>query len=283
MALKCGGEDHHDHHRRTTTAATDTLNGPHDVSSSAFFRRFLLDRDSPLHRYYRWKVFSLCQGDEQFRWMLNQNDLTFRMEDGGPLWESPQMDPLALRLFDREQSEIRARKEKQRALPAGSFLTSREKGEFLAHLGTLTLERHRINAAMCFALARAYAAPDLVATIVSHAFYEDARTPAPTMISHLYLVSDLLHNSGERAAARVNTAGAHRITTAQSLYRHGEGVPRHFWEAVSQRHGDARRKGVARVGQVGPVDDAVCGAAAVSVSGPWWAEKEGGTGEKAGE
>ena len=188
MALKCTGKD-------STTSET-SHNDPYDVSSGNFFRRFLLDRTSPLHRYYRWKVFTLCQGDEQFRWMLNQDSLIFRMESGGPLWESPKIDALALRLFDREQSEIRARKEKQRALPAGSFLASRDKDMFLKLLGKLTLERNRINEAMCFALARAYAAPDLVATIVSHAFFEDARTPAPTMISHLYLVSDLLHNSG---------------------------------------------------------------------------------------
>ena len=33
-------------------------------------------------------------------------------------------------------------------------------------------------------------------TIMSRAFYHDSLTPAPVMVTHLYLISDLLHNSG---------------------------------------------------------------------------------------
>ena len=116
--LKCGGD-----YRKSAVTAGDATPGEHlDVSSRAFFRRFLLDHASPLHRYYRWKVFSLCQGDELFQWMINQDASLFRMEAGGPFWKPPQKDPLSLLLLDKEHSEINARIEKQRALPAGSFL-----------------------------------------------------------------------------------------------------------------------------------------------------------------
>lgn len=192
VALKCGG-----YSIAPGPSSAGAFDGVDvDVSSSTFYRRFLLEKNAPEHVYYRWKVFSLCQGDELFSWMVNQEASTFIMERDGPTWRPPQQDQLTLKLLELDQLEEEERMQKQRSLPAGSFLASRDKRDFLQLLDSLTLERSRINELMRFALIRSYAAPDIISTIMSRAFYHDSLTPAPVMVTHLYLISDLLHNSG---------------------------------------------------------------------------------------
>lgn len=50
--------------------------------------RFLYDNDSPSHIYYRWKLFSLLQGDTAAEWREKE----FRMFDGGSIWKPPPMN-----------------------------------------------------------------------------------------------------------------------------------------------------------------------------------------------
>ncbi|EOD12424.1 hypothetical protein EMIHUDRAFT_437368, partial [Emiliania huxleyi CCMP1516] len=47
--------------------------------------RFLYDRGSAEHRYYRWKVVSLCCGDSVDAW----DTASFRLQPDGPLWAPP--------------------------------------------------------------------------------------------------------------------------------------------------------------------------------------------------
>lgn len=42
------------------------------------FFRFLFENQSPAHIYYRWKLFSIMQGDSQKEWSLKE----FRMFKG---------------------------------------------------------------------------------------------------------------------------------------------------------------------------------------------------------
>ncbi|PSN54653.1 hypothetical protein C0J52_01081 [Blattella germanica] len=51
--------------------------------------RFLFENQSPAHVYYRWKLYSLLQGDLQLRWRT----LEFRMFKGGSIWKPPPMNP----------------------------------------------------------------------------------------------------------------------------------------------------------------------------------------------
>lgn len=48
-------------------------------------RRFLFENESPAHIYYRWKLFSLLQGDTPTEW----NQKEFRMFKGGSIWKPP--------------------------------------------------------------------------------------------------------------------------------------------------------------------------------------------------
>lgn len=47
--------------------------------------RFLFENDTPSHTYYRWKLFSLLQGDTPTEWRQKE----FRMFKGGPIWKPP--------------------------------------------------------------------------------------------------------------------------------------------------------------------------------------------------
>lgn len=46
---------------------------------------FLFDNESPAHIYYRWKLYSLLQGDTPSEWREQQ----FRMFKDGPVWKPP--------------------------------------------------------------------------------------------------------------------------------------------------------------------------------------------------
>ena len=42
---------------------------------------------SPEHIYYRWRLYSLSQGDTKSRW----RDEPFQMFEGGPWWIPPEL------------------------------------------------------------------------------------------------------------------------------------------------------------------------------------------------
>lgn len=50
----------------------------YSVVNSKFFHRFLFENESPAHIYYRWKLFSLLQGDTPTEWRQKE----FRMFGG---------------------------------------------------------------------------------------------------------------------------------------------------------------------------------------------------------
>lgn len=54
-----------------------------EIDNPAF--RFLFDNKSPSHVYYRWKLFSLLQGDTITEWRQKE----FRMFHGGSVWKPP--------------------------------------------------------------------------------------------------------------------------------------------------------------------------------------------------
>ena len=47
--------------------------------------QFLFENTSPEHIYYRWRLFSLLQGDTKEKWSGDE----FRMFKGGPVWRPP--------------------------------------------------------------------------------------------------------------------------------------------------------------------------------------------------
>jgi len=57
-----------------------------EMSNPSF--SFLFENRSPEHLYYRWRLFSLLQGDTKESWSCKD----FQMFKGGPVWRPPTLN-----------------------------------------------------------------------------------------------------------------------------------------------------------------------------------------------
>ena len=78
--------------------------------------QFLFENQSPEHIYYRWRLFSLLQGDPKDDWKTED----FRMFKGGSLWKPPVMnlyangmDDALMELSDKEEEANQKPPEKE--------------------------------------------------------------------------------------------------------------------------------------------------------------------------
>ncbi|CAG5874583.1 unnamed protein product [Menidia menidia] len=153
--------------------------------------RFLFDNKSQDHVYYRWKLFSILQGEPPTEWRTTD----FRMFRGGSLWRPPVLNNYSELGEDDGEAEDEASPEEE--VKKGQLRAEhRERLETL--LKELTPSREGIANAMLFCLDRADAAEE----VVGHITDSFSMLPAPlqTKISRLYLVSDILHNSSAKVA-----------------------------------------------------------------------------------
>ncbi|KAG8034695.1 hypothetical protein G9C98_007771 [Cotesia typhae] len=146
--------------------------------------RFLFENYSPAHTYYRWKLYSILQGDGQKEWRTDD----FRMFKRGSVWRPPPMNPWTQGMPE-ELVEIEERQEPRR----GSLSNSqRDRLEDL--LRNISPERLKVAEVMVFCIEHAEAAEEICDCI-----YESLsilQTPANKKIARLYLISDILHNCG---------------------------------------------------------------------------------------
>uniref|UniRef100_A0A8C6L4M7 Zgc:163098 n=1 Tax=Nothobranchius furzeri TaxID=105023 RepID=A0A8C6L4M7_NOTFU len=149
--------------------------------------RFLFDCKSQDHVYYRWKLFSILQGESPTKWRTAD----FRMFRGGSVWRPPVLNTYSLRGDDGAEGMNTSPLEEEEV----------KKGQ-LRKLETLleelTPSRDGIASAMMFCLERADAAEEVVGLVTDS--FSVLPTPLQKKISRLYLVSDLLHNSSAKVA-----------------------------------------------------------------------------------
>lgn len=162
--------------------------------------KFLFDTDCPEHRYYRWRVFSLAQGDTLSRWRTDP----FIMIAGGLRWTPP--DP-ANRPSETVAPGIVAKTLMMDEVRLGEA----DETTFTNLLRTLTIEREGIEEGMSFALDHAEAAHDVVEILTEALTLSE--TPVPMKVARLFLVSDILHNCG----APVKNASAYRGAFQEKL------------------------------------------------------------------
>ncbi|KYM80169.1 hypothetical protein ALC53_09263, partial [Atta colombica] len=146
--------------------------------------RFLFENYSPAHTYYRWKLYSILQGDVQKEWRTED----FRMFKGGSVWRPPPINPWTQGMPD-ELIEMEERQEPRR----GSLSNSqRDRLEDL--LRNISPERIKVAEAMVFCIEHAEAAEEICDCISES--LSILQTPVNKKIARLYLISDILHNCG---------------------------------------------------------------------------------------
>ncbi|XP_040005796.1 U2 snRNP-associated SURP motif-containing protein isoform X2 [Xiphias gladius] len=153
--------------------------------------RFLFDNKSQDHVYYRWKLFSILQGESPTEWRTTD----FRMFRGGSLWRPPVLNNYSQR--DEERAEVEEDASPEEEVKKGQ-LRNEHRQRLETYLKELTPSREDIASAMLFCLERADAAEEVVGHITES--FSLLQTPLQKKIARLYLVSDILHNSCAKVA-----------------------------------------------------------------------------------
>ncbi|XP_030629192.1 U2 snRNP-associated SURP motif-containing protein isoform X2 [Chanos chanos] len=152
--------------------------------------RFLFDNQSPAHVYYRWKLYSILQGDSITKWRTDD----FRLFKNGSFWRPPPLNPYLHGTPDEEEGE---EDEEEEASKKGC-LKDEERDKLEETLRGLTPRKSDIAEAMVFCLSHADAAEEIVECITES--LSILKTPLPKKIARLYLVSDVLYNSSAKVA-----------------------------------------------------------------------------------
>ncbi|XP_033760049.1 U2 snRNP-associated SURP motif-containing protein-like isoform X2 [Pecten maximus] len=154
--------------------------------------RFLFDNQSPAHLYYRWKMFTILQGDSPYRWRTEE----FKMFKGGSQWKPPPMNPYTQGMPDElVREDLNLDQEEEVVIKKGQ-LTDSQRDRLEDTLRELTPERMKIGDAMVWCLDHAEAAEEIVECITES--LSILQTPIPKKIARLFLVSDILFNSSAK-------------------------------------------------------------------------------------
>ncbi|KAJ2501282.1 hypothetical protein GGH96_002087 [Coemansia sp. RSA 1972] len=136
---------------------------------------FLTQWTSNDHVYYRWRMYSLLNGDTKQAWHSRE----FVMHDEGPVWVPP---PTRVELSEPQvENECEPRSE----------LSRRARRKVERCVRVQTSEQGVIARAMTVVIEHAYAAAQVV-NIVCQAVYDAQENEK---LAQLMLVSDILHNS----------------------------------------------------------------------------------------
>ncbi|KAJ2768686.1 hypothetical protein IWQ57_003432, partial [Coemansia nantahalensis] len=178
--------------------------------------RFLTEWASAAHVYYRWRIYSLLNGDTKSRW----HDRMFFMYDRGPIWVPPRIDPGACGLAgdgppDVDSSEAEEAAERGEGGLARDVLGQRARARLERRVRRVRdCRRGAIAEAMASAIEHAYAPRDVV-DVVCARLTADGAAPGERLAA-LLLVSDILHNCAAPVANawRLRDAFAERLPAA---------------------------------------------------------------------
>ncbi|CAD6189059.1 unnamed protein product [Caenorhabditis auriculariae] len=180
--------------------------------------RFLYNNHHPAHTYYRWKIFSLMQGDTETLWRKEK----FRMFDEGSWWLPPtptndlyQVMPKSLyytscirtnperwcgvkKIEEKKiEPEITESPEKKRMLIKDKNLMSRKNRRRLeSKLRELVPEQKKIGEAMVWCIEHAQFSKEICECLYESLTLDE--TPLNKKIARLYLINDILANCAVR-------------------------------------------------------------------------------------
>ncbi|XP_020630769.1 U2 snRNP-associated SURP motif-containing protein-like [Orbicella faveolata] len=183
--------------------------------------RFLFDNQSPEHIYYRWKLFSILQGDSPTKWRTEK----FKMFQNGSVWRPPQCHqytmsaaafnankqpvpqvetPLAppsqptttsapsSHSSSGSSSSSSVTQSSTAASSRKASLSNKQRDKLEDMLRDLMPERAKIARCMVFCVNHADCAEEVVECIAES--LSILETPLQVKVARLYLVSDILHN-----------------------------------------------------------------------------------------
>uniref|UniRef100_A0A3Q3RM30 U2 snRNP associated SURP domain containing n=1 Tax=Mastacembelus armatus TaxID=205130 RepID=A0A3Q3RM30_9TELE len=156
--------------------------------------RFLFENQSPAHVYYRWKLYSILQGEAPAKWRTDD----FRMFKNGSFWRPPPLNPYLHGPYDDGEEE-----EEEEETNKKGCLKEDERDKLEEMLRGMTPRRGDIAEAMLFCLSHAEAAEEIVECITES--LSILKTPLPKKIARLYLVSDVLYNSSAKVTNFIST------------------------------------------------------------------------------
>eukprot|EP00842_Homolaphlyctis_polyrhiza_P004256 jgi/Hompol1/4831/HPOL_001848-RA len=191
---------------------------------------FLFNVKSPEHHYYRWRLYSLQQGDSFQKWRPD----SFVMVEGGPRYfppEPPFEDEIHPSDEDDSSSDddVSDVDDEEEPIFYKGSLTEVQQKRLERILRTMTLDRTQIATAMIFCIEHADAA-DQVLSILLRSLSLPSTPLIPTKLGRLFLLSDLLYNS----SATVPNAWKYRSNMQKrlpELFAHLGGL----WKTISSR------------------------------------------------
>uniref|UniRef100_A0A673H6P6 U2 snRNP-associated SURP motif-containing protein n=1 Tax=Sinocyclocheilus rhinocerous TaxID=307959 RepID=A0A673H6P6_9TELE len=154
--------------------------------------RFLFENQGPAHVYYRWKLYTILQGESPTKWKTED----FKIFKNGSIWRPPPLNPYLHGTPEDEEHDDDDEEDEESSKKGSLKDEYRDKLEEL--LRSLTPRKSDIAGAMFFCLARADAAEEIVECIAES--LSILKTPLPKKIARLYLVSDVLYNSSAKVA-----------------------------------------------------------------------------------
>ncbi|XP_008178793.1 U2 snRNP-associated SURP motif-containing protein isoform X1 [Acyrthosiphon pisum] len=144
--------------------------------------QFLFDNCSPTHIYYRWKLFSMLQGDSTKDWRIDE----FRMFKNGSIWRPPPMNPYTVGMPE----ELVPEEDLVTRTKGTLSISQRERFEDL--IRNMTPERLKVAEVMVFCVEHSDAVEEICDCIQES--LSNATTALHKKIARLYLISDVLHN-----------------------------------------------------------------------------------------
>ncbi|ODN04777.1 U2 snRNP-associated SURP motif-containing protein [Orchesella cincta] len=177
-----------------------------EISNPQF--RFLFENQSPAHVYYRWKLYSILQGDSTQRWRTEE----FRMFKGGSVWRPPKLNPFTQGMPDELIPE------EEREIRIGS-LSNAQRTRLERMLRKITPERHKVAEVMIFSIEHAESADEICVCVKES--LSNPKTSLTKRIARLYVLNDVIHNctaKGMNAFGYRKTFKSHLPSIFQSLH-----------------------------------------------------------------
>uniref|UniRef100_A0A452HJE4 Uncharacterized protein n=1 Tax=Gopherus agassizii TaxID=38772 RepID=A0A452HJE4_9SAUR len=115
--------------------------------------RFLFENQTPAHVYYRWKLYSILQGDAPTKWRTED----FRMFKNGSFWRPPPLNPYLHGMSEEQETEAFVEEPNKKGA-----LKEEQRDKLEEILRGLTPRKNDIGDAMVFCLNNAEAAEEIV-------------------------------------------------------------------------------------------------------------------------